>query len=165
MEKICSLYSEASKSAPGNEDILSHLFMSYVRINDFKSQQAVALQLYKIKPKNPYYLWAVMSVVLQAVKGPDSKIPTKSKLLLSLAQRMIDKLINDDKLDAEQDVQLYINILNYQEKFDNCIRFIDGPVCLKFYPGIPITMKIDLLKKVNRWAEVNIILKELLLVK
>lgn len=59
------MYAEAVKQIPGNEEILSHLFMSYVRINDFKSQQVVAMQLYRVKPKNPYYFWAVMSIVLQ----------------------------------------------------------------------------------------------------
>lgn len=59
------LYSNAAKQSPGCEDILSHLFISYVRVNDFASQQLVAMQLYKLKPKNPYYFWAVMSVVLK----------------------------------------------------------------------------------------------------
>lgn len=53
--------------APGNEEILSQLFMAYVRVKDFQSQQVVALQLYKLKPKNPYYFWAVMSIVLKVI--------------------------------------------------------------------------------------------------
>lgn len=63
--KICTLYSNAAKQSPGCEDILSHLFISYVRVNDFAAQQVVAMQLYKLKPKNPYYFWAVMSVYLK----------------------------------------------------------------------------------------------------
>lgn len=59
------MYTDAVKQVPTNEEVLSHLFMSYVRINDFKSQQMVAMQLYKVKPKNPYYFWAVMSIILQ----------------------------------------------------------------------------------------------------
>lgn len=65
MEKICELYTNAAKQQPGNEDILSHLFMAHVRVSDFQSQQTVALQLYKHKPKNPYYFWAIMSIVLK----------------------------------------------------------------------------------------------------
>lgn len=61
------LYSNAAKQSPGSEDILSHLFMSYVRVNDFGSQQLVAMQLYKLKPKKPYYFWAVMSIVLKVI--------------------------------------------------------------------------------------------------
>lgn len=65
MDKICKVYTNAVKSQPGNEDLLTQLFMSHVRVNDYKSQQTVALQLYKAKPKNPYYFWAVWSIVLQ----------------------------------------------------------------------------------------------------
>lgn len=65
MERICNVYKNAAKKQPCNEDLLSQLYMAYVRVNDYKSQQTVALQLYKAIPKNPYYYWAVMSVVLQ----------------------------------------------------------------------------------------------------
>jgi tetratricopeptide (TPR) repeat protein len=71
LDKISMVYANAVKKCPGNEDFLTHLFMSYVRINDFKTQQTIALQLFKAKPKNPYYIWAVMSVVLQV--RPDIK--------------------------------------------------------------------------------------------
>lgn len=66
--KITELYNHAAKLSPGNEEILAHLFISYVRLDDYESQKSVALQLYKVHPKNAYYFWAVMSVVLQ-VKG------------------------------------------------------------------------------------------------
>ena len=75
---------------------------------------------------------------------------------------MVDKFINEDKLDAEQEVQLYLNILQYQEKFNEALDFYDGSVCKKLYPGAPITIKMDLLKKVNKWADLNILLKNLL---
>ena len=68
VEKICKIYKNASERSPGNEDLLSHLFMSYVKVNDYQSQQTVALQLYKLKPKNPYYFWAIMSIVLKVSK-------------------------------------------------------------------------------------------------
>lgn len=59
------IYSYAVKQSPNNEELLAHLFISHVRLEDFKSQQSVALQMYKAQPKNAYYFWAVMSVVLQ----------------------------------------------------------------------------------------------------
>lgn len=63
--KICEMYDAASKKDPTNEEILTNLFMSHVRLGDYKQQQQTALRLYKVKPKNPYYFWAVMSVVMQ----------------------------------------------------------------------------------------------------
>lgn len=137
--------------------------MAYVRVNDYKQQQAVALQLYKFRPKNPYYFWAVMSIVLQALHGPEAKDREKSKLLLALAQRMIDKLIKEDKLDAEQEVELYLNILKYQGKHEEALAFFDSDICRRLYPGAPITIKIDLLKLLNRWTELLELLQKLLL--
>lgn len=57
------------KADPTNEELHSQLFMSYVRISDFKSQQQSAMALYKQKPKNPYFCWIVMSIVMQATRG------------------------------------------------------------------------------------------------
>jgi len=64
------------KVDPTNEELHTQLFMSYVRICDFKSQQKSAMALYKQKPKNPYYCWTVMSIVLQATRGEGIPIIT-----------------------------------------------------------------------------------------
>jgi len=60
--------------------------MSYVRLGDYKKQQQTALNLYKLKPKNPYYFWAVMSTVMQAIYA-DEKLARK--VILPLAERMV----------------------------------------------------------------------------
>lgn len=65
-DTICDMWEAASKKDPLNEELLSQTFMAYVRQGLYKKQQQVAMQLYKIQPKNPYYFWAVMSIVLQA---------------------------------------------------------------------------------------------------
>ena len=63
--KIAETYELALRKEPQNEELLSHLFMAYVRMSDYQKQQQTALKLYKIKPKNPYYFWSVMSLYLQ----------------------------------------------------------------------------------------------------
>ena len=70
---------------------------------NFLSSQAV--------PKNPYYFWAVMSTVLQAL---DSDETTCNKLLLPLAERMISKMEADGKMEQEQETHLYIMVLELQ---------------------------------------------------
>lgn len=70
VHKVCEIYEAAVKIDPVNEELYSHLFMSYVRIGDHKAQQRVAMALYKFSPKNPYYFWAVMSIVLQVSALP-----------------------------------------------------------------------------------------------
>lgn len=64
--------------------------MSYVRLGDYKKQQQTAISLYKLKPKNPYYFWAVMSIVMQAAHG-DEKLA--KGVTLPLAERMVCKLL------------------------------------------------------------------------
>ena len=41
--------------------------MAYVRTEDYKKQQQTALALHKVVPSNPYYSWAVMSIVMQVL--------------------------------------------------------------------------------------------------
>lgn len=163
VDKICMVYHNAAKKQPGNDEILSQLFMAHVRVSDYKSQQVVALQLYKAKPKNPYYFWAVMSIVLQALRGTESKDKVKSKSLLLLAQRMVDKIISGGKIEAEQEVQLYLSILEYQEKYEDTLKFLESDVCTEHFPGAPISIKIELLKKLKNWNQLKSIMEELLI--
>uniref|UniRef100_A0A182PQU7 N-terminal acetyltransferase B complex subunit MDM20 homolog n=1 Tax=Anopheles epiroticus TaxID=199890 RepID=A0A182PQU7_9DIPT len=163
LDKICTLFSNAVRQVPGSEELLSQLFIAYMRIDDFKSLQSVALQLYKLRPRNSYYFWAVMSVVLQALRGPDAQNPQKAQLLLALAQRMVDKFIAENKLEGAQEAQLYLQILQEQQKYSEAYEFLQGALCQKLYPGAPVYLKIDLLKQLNKWGELNRLLKELLL--
>ncbi|XP_015778829.1 PREDICTED: N-alpha-acetyltransferase 25, NatB auxiliary subunit-like [Acropora digitifera] len=66
-EMIPAIYEMALKQGPNNEELHSHLFMAYVRIGEYKKQQQAALSLYKQFSKNPYYFWAVMSIVMQVL--------------------------------------------------------------------------------------------------
>ena len=67
MQKIPEVYEAAVKKKPKNDELLSHLFMAYVRTEDYKKQQQTALALHKVVPSNPYYSWAVMSIVMQVL--------------------------------------------------------------------------------------------------
>uniref|UniRef100_A0A182QA33 Phagocyte signaling-impaired protein n=1 Tax=Anopheles farauti TaxID=69004 RepID=A0A182QA33_9DIPT len=163
LDKICTLFANAVRQVPGSEELLSQLFIAYMRIDDFKSLQSVALQLYKLRPRNSYYFWAVMSVVLQALRGPDAQNAQKAQLLLALAQRMVEKFIAENKLDGAQEAQLYLQILQEQHKYGEAYEFLQGALCQKLYPGAPVYLRIDLLKQLNKWGELNRLLKELLL--
>lgn len=64
--KIADLYTDAAKHYPKNQEILTHLFMAYVRVGDTAKQQQVAGKLCKTFPTNgPYQCWRVMSVMTQ----------------------------------------------------------------------------------------------------
>ena len=64
------MYANAHKVKPDSEDLLTALFMAYVRIGDYKKQQQTAMSLHRLKPtKNPYYFWAIMSIVMQVIEN------------------------------------------------------------------------------------------------
>ncbi|KAJ2940291.1 hypothetical protein O0L34_g11865 [Tuta absoluta] len=159
LHKVCALYEAAVKADPTSEELHSHLFMSYVRIGDYRSQQRAAMALYKFAPKNPYYFWAVMSIILQAKTSEDS---TKKNILLTLAQRMVDNFITENKMEAEQEVRLYIMILELQEKWEDILKFIEGPLYSALVPGSTAQACIPYLKKLGQWRRLNLICKELL---
>lgn len=110
---ICRIYETATQKEPNNEDLLSHLFMAYVRVSDYKKQQRTALQLFKVQPKTPYYFWAVMSVVLQA-SAEDPQGKTAQTIMFPLAERMIRKMYEENKLNREQETHLFLLVLELQ---------------------------------------------------
>lgn len=75
---------------------------------------------------------------------------------------MIDKQIAENKIDAEQEVQLYLSILKRQGKNAEALEFLEGDLGKKIYPGAPVELKIELLKSLERWGECNVLLKDLL---
>ncbi len=65
------MYDNAHKVRPENEEILSSLFLAYVRLADYTKQQQTAMALHRLRPdNNPYYFWAVMSIVMQVSVPP-----------------------------------------------------------------------------------------------
>lgn len=116
-----------SNKEPGHsahmEEVLSHLFMSYVRVGDFHKQQITANNLFKVSNKNPYFFWSVMSTYLQGISSPD-----KESLLLTLAEKKVDKMINEGNIDAEAEIQLYLMILERQKKYERMLQVLDSPL-------------------------------------
>ncbi|XP_015437860.1 PREDICTED: N-alpha-acetyltransferase 25, NatB auxiliary subunit [Dufourea novaeangliae] len=155
--KISEVYEAAAKADPKNEELLTHLFMSYVRVGDYKKQQQTALALYKLKPKNPYYFWAVMSLVMQAICA-DEKLA--KGVILPLAERMVLKLIDEGKMEAEQEVQLYLMILELQGKSEEMLNVLSGPLASHLSP-VP-QRKAALLLKLDRFPEAANACKELI---
>lgn len=156
-DKISEVYEAAAKANPNNEDLLTHLFMSHVRLGDYKKQQQTALALYKLKPKNPYYFWAVMSIVMQAIHA-DEKLA--KGVILPLAERMVLKIVKDAKMEAEPEALLYLMILELQDKNEEMLTVLSGP--LAFYVSSTVQRKAALLVKLERFPEAVSAYKELI---
>jgi len=164
-DKICTLYENATKQEPDNEEFLSHLFMSYVRLGNLKKQQTTAMNLYKAKKKNPYYFWSVMSIVLQAVEG-DQKLG--QAITLPLAQKMVEKMEADGKMEQDQETIIYLLILELRNNWKGALDLLNGPLGKKLensasYHLICLTKRIDLEGRLENWSEVARLSRNVLL--
>jgi len=154
--KICRMYEGAVGKEPTNEEFLTHLFMSYVRMGEYKKQEEAARNLYKVKPKNPYFFWSVMSLVLQAIEG-DPKLG--QSVHLPLAQRKVAKMALDGKMEQEQEVLLYILVLELREAWSEAVEVLEGKLGSKLassasYRTFHRTKRIEFQQKLGRWREV-----------
>eukprot|EP00090_Calanus_glacialis_P026356 TRINITY_DN4142_c0_g1_i1.p1 TRINITY_DN4142_c0_g1~~TRINITY_DN4142_c0_g1_i1.p1 ORF type:complete len:932 (-),score=392.23 TRINITY_DN4142_c0_g1_i1:208-3003(-) len=154
--KICQMYEGAVKKEPQNEEFLTHLFMSYVRLGEYKKQQLAAMNLYKVAIKNPYYFWSVMSLVLQAVEGDPALAKT---VHLPLAHKMVQKMETSGKLEQEQEVLLYILILELKEDWKSGLAVLDGPLGIKLaksasYRNFCLAKRVEFHLASEDWEEV-----------
>lgn len=132
--KIVDLYEAAASRKPDDPEIMAHLFMAYVRVFNFKRQKEIALQMYKnfAKKKRLYSFWAIMSLVMQSQDcqsdDQDKPVPDK-KVCLSLAEKMCEKMIDEER--THEEIELYLMILRKQQKHEEEYRFLTGQFCLR----------------------------------
>ncbi|CAL1567986.1 unnamed protein product [Knipowitschia caucasica] len=162
-ELVTKLYEAAVKKVPLSEEYHSHLFMAYARVGEYKKMQQAGMALYKIVPKNPYYFWSVMSLVMQAISAEDEKLALT--MFLPLAERMVEKMVKEEKIEAEAEVQLYYMILERLGKYEEALKVIKGPL------GEKLTSEFQsrenkcmvLYQRLQRWPECNALAHKLLL--
>ncbi|XP_068562515.1 N-alpha-acetyltransferase 25, NatB auxiliary subunit isoform X1 [Cebidichthys violaceus] len=162
-ELVTKLYEAAVKKVPLSEEYHSHLFMAYARVGEYKKMQQAGMALYKIVPKNPYYFWSVMSLVMQAISAQDEKLA--QTMFLPLAERMVEKMVKEEKIEAEAEVQLYYMIL---ERLGKCVEALDvirGPLGEKLTSELQSreTKCMKLYRRLQRWPECNSLAHKLLL--
>lgn len=162
-ELVTKLYEAAVRKVPNSEEYHSHLFMAYARVGEYKKMQQAGMALYKIVPKNPYYFWSVMSLVMQSISAQDEKL--SKTMFLPLAQRMVEKMVKEDKIEAEAEVQLYLMILERLGKDLEGLEVIRGKLGEKLTSELQSReMKCMVLyKKLIKWPECNALSRKLLL--
>ncbi|EJU05253.1 hypothetical protein DACRYDRAFT_19822 [Dacryopinax primogenitus] len=86
-EDIVTLYDDAFKKHPDNEEIGAQAFLAMIKVRSWKTAQQVGLKLWKTVKHDRYLYWYLMSVTQQA---SDPETPEQmSKILLSLAARYL----------------------------------------------------------------------------
>lgn len=167
---IAQLYDVAVKSNPNNEEMASQLFMSLVRLKDYKKQQQVATAMFKNFKKNPYYYWSVMSIVLQALEARGtSRATLAEKMFLPLAEKMMDKAISEKRMETEA-LRLYLMILELQEKYDQYLEVLTSDENCEYRekgPLLPLESdrqryKASILFKMKNWNAAYVTLKKMI---
>ncbi|RIA93418.1 N-acetyltransferase B complex non catalytic subunit-domain-containing protein [Glomus cerebriforme] len=152
-DEIVQIYEIAARLNPNNEELGNHWFMAIVRNNDFKGQQQAALKLHKVFKVNRYYFWAIMSSVLQAENAPASQ----SAIFLTLAERMMQKAVQEKRLKHTEEVHLYMIVLLTQNKIKEALEVLEGlkdDLAIKCGEDTEmIHIRNDLLLKTENWTK------------
>ncbi|XP_062523596.1 N-alpha-acetyltransferase 25, NatB auxiliary subunit-like [Corticium candelabrum] len=157
-EYIVEIFEVAVKDDPTNEEYMTHLFMAYVRLNEYKRQQQVGMSLFKLVPKNPYYYWSVMSIVMQAHASDDVQLTKKT--LLSLAERMIEKNVKENKMESEAELRLYVMVLRQQNKHEAALTVLQGELSALWQDeSEKEQLEREILWTLKRWPVINQIAK------
>ncbi|KXS12467.1 hypothetical protein M427DRAFT_397802 [Gonapodya prolifera JEL478] len=120
---LISVHEVAYNTAPRDEDRAKGYFGSVVANRDLKLQQQRFTQ-------NRYFMWIVMSLLLQARENHDDK----TNIFYPLAKRMIAKAAADGKLETYDELFVYVSILLDQGKTAEAYMIVSGPLgnkCIK----------------------------------
>ena len=109
----------ALNQQPNNEELALCVFQSYGRERNFLKQQQLAQKLHKQLGNPCYVLWSIVCTTLQVLEGA----PTK---LLLLAERQMAKRAEEGKLATIEELQLYLEILERQDKFTEALAVVEG---------------------------------------
>ncbi|KAG0091882.1 N-alpha-acetyltransferase 25, NatB auxiliary subunit [Podila epicladia] len=152
-EPMIKLYENASKAHPKNENLATQWFMSLARTLDFKGQQMAALQLHKNFKRTNYMFWAIMSITLQGQNVPTNQ----PNVLYQLAERMMDKLNTEGKVQTIEELQLYLIILlGQKDRHADALALLEGEIGVKTkaIENVELRhMRIELLIKTGRWKD------------
>ncbi|KAI9492083.1 N-acetyltransferase B complex non catalytic subunit-domain-containing protein [Zychaea mexicana] len=143
---IVELYENAANQQPKNEEFGNHWFMAMVRNNDYKGQQAAALKLHRTFKQNKYLFWAIMSLALQG---------KNSALSYTLAERMMAKAQEEGRLDEVEHMRLYLLIMLDQNKHEQALTLLEGPLGQKSLRDPEVRqIKTELLLTNKKWQDV-----------
>uniref|UniRef100_A0A8D2M729 N-alpha-acetyltransferase 25, NatB auxiliary subunit n=1 Tax=Zonotrichia albicollis TaxID=44394 RepID=A0A8D2M729_ZONAL len=137
-ELVTKLYEAAVKKVPNSEEYHSHLFMAYARVGEYKKMQ-------------------------QSISAQDENL--SKTMFLPLAERMVEKMVKEDKIEAEAEVELYYMILERLEKYKEALDVVRGKLGEKLTSELQSRENkcMAMYKKLRRWPECNALARRLLL--
>jgi hypothetical protein len=182
LHKIVSFYENAVNKSKQNaavagsnehEEILVSLYYAYVRNREFLKQQQVSLKLYKETGRVMFCFWnaatyamlARISNATSANSKPNETNEKQKSIYLQLAEKMLQKAYDEQKMEYNGEYLLYLNILEERNKYEEALKLIDefdeeqnlskiGQIDFK------VKKKIEYYQKLKRWTELEKLVKE-----
>ncbi|OCH92238.1 hypothetical protein OBBRIDRAFT_791472 [Obba rivulosa] len=120
---MVSMYEDAFKQQPNNEDLGSQTFFANVRIGNWKAAQQIATKMHKQFQEEHYLYWSIMSAFLQA---NDPSTPEMLRtVLLKLAHRLISSASTPSYYSADR-FHLHLTILRDLGLYDEACQMLDS---------------------------------------
>ncbi|KAF9562547.1 actin cytoskeleton organization protein [Agrocybe pediades] len=118
-----TMFEEAFKKQPSNEDLGSQTFFANVRANHWKSAHQIATRMFKQFHDQRYLYWSVISAVLQA---NDATTPsTMRPILYKLAHRLLTSSPTPSYVNPDR-FYLHLTILLELELYEEADTLLDS---------------------------------------
>uniref|UniRef100_A0A8H7Y5Y3 Actin cytoskeleton organization protein n=1 Tax=Psilocybe cubensis TaxID=181762 RepID=A0A8H7Y5Y3_PSICU len=122
---LVTMFEDAFKKQPTNEELGQQTFFANVRANHWKSAHQIATRMYKQFQEERYLYWSVISAVLQAKDA--NTPPTMRPILYKLAHRLIASSPTPSYVNAER-FHLHLSILRELELWEEADKLIESDV-------------------------------------
>ncbi|KAF8910991.1 actin cytoskeleton organization protein [Gymnopilus junonius] len=122
---MVTMFDEAYKQQPTNEDLGAQTFFANVRVSRWKSAHQIATRMYKQFQDERYLFWSIISAVLQAkdVSTP----PNMRTILYQLAHRLITSSPTPSYVNADR-FHLHLTILRDLKLYEEANKLIDSDI-------------------------------------
>ncbi|KAH3767162.1 N-alpha-acetyltransferase 25, NatB auxiliary subunit [Pelomyxa schiedti] len=148
VDLMTEVYLSIWRAQPTNEKAGQDAFCAYVRIDAFSEQQSVALDLFRQFGNPMYSMWRITSTFLQARCSNPSLAP--------LAEAMLKKYIAEGKPTGINEIELLLQILEFQNKLPEMVSVIvgpHGPFFDKPSPEHHLNRECELRMKLKEWEK------------
>ncbi|KAJ6547637.1 actin cytoskeleton organization protein [Mycena capillaripes] len=122
---MVTMFEEAYKQQPSNEDLAAQTFFANVRVLNWKAAQQIATRMHKQFQDDRYIYWSVISAILQA--NDPTTAPNMRTLLYKLAHRLVTSSPTPSYVNAER-FHLHLSILRELELFDEARTLLESDI-------------------------------------
>ncbi|KAG8217714.1 N-acetyltransferase B complex non catalytic subunit-domain-containing protein [Butyriboletus roseoflavus] len=122
---MVSMFEDAYKQQPLNEEYGAQTFFAHVRTANWKSAQQVSTRMHRQFQEDRYLYWSVMGAILQA--SDPTTTPTMRTLLYKLAHRLVTSSPSPSYVTADR-FHMHISILKELELYDEANTLLESEV-------------------------------------